>query len=436
MSTQNKETGNSETKDEKSQRIWAIIAKVALYVFCILMARFAYFIYESLDTSPLEVSDYKKLVDYQKYYNFISVGIIAIYGFAASFIDFKSKGTGWLHFLASMKIHIGLSTLFLGLFIQYLSFDMSGKLSDYQRGKLTDSIVNTITDTVKSKAKDISKEVRGVDSTNTENTSKVVTYIDSMTLSANKRDSTISEMVNQVLTKSLDSINQTIMTHEKTVENTNSALQLLKSSIESTNTKTAETNRKLQDNAQKTTENLKTITVQLQEVNKAIKKILQTEEDSTNVADSVSTELATLGTSIDRLNGEFGKMDSSLNKAVLDIQEQRDIMLAVRVFFGTEKTLQDQGYLSTPQFMLLFWQNYKIKNFPDIKNSEVKTVYIGEPFSVPGELVALCNYDGRLREGRDYTVSTGESGETRVVLSRSKIAGQHILAVIKNKNDS
>jgi len=49
-----------------------------------------------------------------------------------------------------------------------------------------------------------------------------------------------------------------------------------------------------------------------------------------------------------------------------------------------------------------------------------------------GELVALCNYDGKLRAAKDYTVSTGESGETRVVLSRFMIAGQRILAVLKN----
>ena len=57
-------------------------------------------------------------------------------------------------------------------------------------------------------------------------------------------------------------------------------------------------------------------------------------------------------------------MDSSLKEAIRDIREQRDIMFAVRVFIGTEKALKDQGYLSTPQFMLLFGQNYKIKNFP------------------------------------------------------------------------
>ena len=450
MSTQNEETGNSETKNGKSQKFRKFLVVALPYVVCILLAIVAYCIYKSL------VSDHEKLVDYQKYYNFISVGIMAIYGFAVSFIAFKSKGAGRPRFLSSMKIHIGVSTLLLGLVMQCLSFNMSNELSDYQRGKLTDAIVNTITDTVKSQAKNISEEVQGVDSTNTENTSKVVTYIDSMTQSANKRDSTLSEMVDQVLTKSLDSLNNTIKTHQENVGNTNAALELLKSSIESTNVETAETNRKLQTNAEQTAANLAGVTERLEDINdfnktlsnsflkredKVIKilekvdqtfnKILQTEEDSANVADSV-TDVAKLRTSIDSLNGEFRKMDRSLKKTVLNIREQRDIMLAVRVFVGTEKALKDPGYLSTPRFMLLFRKNYKIQNFPDTTNSKVKTVYIGEPFPVSGELVALCNYDGKLHEGKDYTVSKGQSDTTHVVFSRPLIAGQPILAVLKD----
>ncbi len=156
-------------------------------------------------------------------------------------------------------------------------------------------------------------------------------------------------------------------------------------------------------------------------------------------AASVTKELTNLRTSIDSLNDEFdehtnyaSQMDSSLKKAVLDIQEQRDITLAVRVFLGTEKALKDQGYLSTPRFMRLFRQNYKIKNFPDNTNSKVDTVFIGKSFPVLGELVALCNYDGKLREGKDYTVSKGQLDTTHVVLSRRMIAGQPILAVLKN----
>ena len=157
------------------------------------------------------------------------------------------------------------------------------------------------------------------------------------------------------------------------------------------------------------------------------------------VANSIKTEVAKLGSYIDSLNDEFGehakysaKMDSTLKENVRDIREQSDITLAVRVFVGTEDTLKQQGYLSTPRFMLLFRQNYKIKNFPDSTNSKIDTVYIGKSFPVSGELVALCNYDGKLHEGKDYTVSKGQLDTTHVVLSRPMIAGQPILAVLKN----
>ena len=157
------------------------------------------------------------------------------------------------------------------------------------------------------------------------------------------------------------------------------------------------------------------------------------------VADSFTTKVTELETSIDSLNDEFdehttysAKMDSTLKENVRDIREQRDIMLAVHVFVGTEDTLKQQGYLSTPRFMLLFRQNYKIKNFPDSTNSKIDTVYIGKSFPVPGKLIALCNYDGKLHEGKDYTVSKGQLDTTHVVLSRSMIAGHRILAVLKN----
>ena len=156
------------------------------------------------------------------------------------------------------------------------------------------------------------------------------------------------------------------------------------------------------------------------------------------IDDSVASEVVKLSKSVDSLNFAFHahtkastQMDSSLKGAVRDIREQRDIMLSVRVFVGTEEALKNSGYLTTSRFMLLFRKNYKIKQFPDIKNGKAITVHIGRTFRVKGKLVALCGYQGKLRKGKDYIVIEGQEGQTSVVLSRSMIPSTHILAVLK-----
>lgn len=114
------------------------------------------------------------------------------------------------------------------------------------------------------------------------------------------------------------------------------------------------------------------------------------------------------------------RMDNSSEKS----KEQDEIPHSVFVYIGKEKALIQQGYLITSRWIR---KSYKIKNFP---NKDIRKVGIGEPFIVQDTIAALCDYQGKLREGKEYTLSNGKSGQT--IFFRNSLLGQRILVVLKD----
>ena len=165
------------------------------------------------------------------------------------------------------------------------------------------------------------------------------------------------------------------------------------------------------------------------------------DDSLTSKAAKLKESVASFDSTIEAQSTRFAQEADSLKHAVQKIREQNEGFHSVRIFVGKEKALRDCGYLRTSGFLCC--KKYRINQFPATNDSvtvndidlveegKVVAVHIGKPFCVEGKLVALCGYHGKLRKGKDYAVSKPPCGHTRVTFTRSIVAGQPILVVLK-----
>ena len=159
-----------------------------------------------------------------------------------------------------------------------------------------------------------------------------------------------------------------------------------------------------------------------------------------------STEIAELRTFIDKrhhelvdsVNNKFHRqtmhlteIKGSLKVNFQKIQEQHENFHSVFVYVVIKDSSEYQKYLEVRQ-SFVFFKKYKIKKFPDIDSRVVRKVGIGDTLCVQDTIVALYDYKGKLREGKEYTlIKQSDQSQTLIVFSHSLIAGQRILAVTK-----
>lgn len=113
-----------------------------------------------------------------------------------------------------------------------------------------------------------------------------------------------------------------------------------------------------------------------------------------------------------------------------DLKDAEEIISSVLVYIGTEDNLKEQGYLHTWRRIR---KNYKIINFPDVDNTDVKKAAIGENITVQGELAAVCDDHGKLSKDKEYALSEDKAAQTLTIsFSDPLLVGQRILIVLKN----
>ena len=113
-----------------------------------------------------------------------------------------------------------------------------------------------------------------------------------------------------------------------------------------------------------------------------------------------------------------------------DLKDAKEIISSVLVYIGIEDNLKEQGYLHTWRRIR---KNYKIINFPDVDNTDVVKVAIGETITVQGQLAAVCDDHGKLGKDKEYTLSEDKEAKTLTIsFSDPLLIGQRILIVLKN----
>ena len=113
-----------------------------------------------------------------------------------------------------------------------------------------------------------------------------------------------------------------------------------------------------------------------------------------------------------------------------NLQDAKEIISSVLVYIGTEDNLKEQGYLHTWRRIR---KNYKIVNFPDVDNIDVKKVPIGETVTVQGKLAAVCDDHGKLGKDKEYALTEDKESQTlSISFSDPLLVGQRVLIVLKN----
>ena len=195
-----------------------------------------------------------------------------------------------------------------------------------------------------------------------------------------------------------------------------------------------------------------TLWTAIKDVDNAVVTLQDTLEELPRKVDDIdrraTTKAKALAGSLDNLHDtvhahakRFRRKAIYLEQAVRKVRRQNENIHSVRIYVGAEKPLKDCGILKTSGFLCC--KKYKIKSFPDtggvrrVKDTDhvdagkVMAVRIDRSFTVSGKVAALCGFHGKLRKGKDYTVRTEQGDTTRVTFSRSTMAGQRILVVLK-----
>ena len=156
-------------------------------------------------------------------------------------------------------------------------------------------------------------------------------------------------------------------------------------------------------------------------------------------ADSLNTALLDANGAIrrqvdqlDRLKAELAQskeeLAASQARSAASVLAAQQAQLAVHVFPAGEHLLREQGYLETGRKM--FRKSYKLIKALDHQNPDLRQVTIGQSLELTGQLSALADRYGRLREGQDYREEQQE-GKVRLTFTNPLLQGAEVVAVME-----
>lgn len=134
---------------------------------------------------------------------------------------------------------------------------------------------------------------------------------------------------------------------------------------------------------------------------------------------------------LDRLRAELAQAKGEVARAQAATSAAeaagRQALLAVHVFPAGEQFLREQGYLETGRKM--FRKSYKLIKALDPADPHLRQAAIGQPIELEGDLKALADHYGRLREGNDYQQEKLE-GKVHVTFTNPLLQGTEVAAVM------
>ena len=148
-------------------------------------------------------------------------------------------------------------------------------------------------------------------------------------------------------------------------------------------------------------------------------------------ADSLNTALLDAATSIRRQSDHIRHLESDLAQAQDDLEELRRAQFEVRLLIASEEFLEENGFLkSSRPFGRAFRKSFKLVKKLNPSNSMVRKIPIGETVVLDGELKAVGDHYGSLKEGRDYQKDK-EGGIVTLTFTNELLAGMDVLVLVK-----
>ena len=149
-------------------------------------------------------------------------------------------------------------------------------------------------------------------------------------------------------------------------------------------------------------------------------------------SDSLNTALLDVHTSIRRQEGHIHRLEEQLTETTEDRDQLRMAETSVRVYAASEKFLKDGGYLESGRSLgRAFRKSYRLVKKLDPTDPTVQLVPIAEALLLDGELNALVDRYGKLKQGEVYEARKVD-GKTEVTFVDDMLGGVDVLAIMKD----
>ena len=171
-----------------------------------------------------------------------------------------------------------------------------------------------------------------------------------------------------------------------------------------------------------------------EELQTAISQLQDEKVADASKIDRLITESDSLTVALREQRDVTLKLTQNLDSANKDIERTQEKLdqakNAVRVVVGTEERLKADGFLETGR--RFFRKGYKLVQKPGHEDYKVNVLAIGESLTLPPgqKLKELIGRTGKLKKGKDYTVSLSAAG-TQITLVSELLKGEAVLVVIE-----
>ena len=150
-------------------------------------------------------------------------------------------------------------------------------------------------------------------------------------------------------------------------------------------------------------------------------------------ADSLNSSLLEAHTDLRRQEGRIDRLQAELATSRDDAAQLERAQTTVRLYVASESYLKDNGFLKASRKLGRgFRKSYTLIKRLDPTDPKVLLVPIGDPLFVEGEISALVDRYGKLKEGRVFEKKKDkERGGVEITFVDDMLGGVDILAVVK-----
>ena len=234
--------------------------------------------------------------------------------------------------------------------------------------------------------------------------------IDSLTYSVESSNSTINEM--RALVDSLQHVDDRLL----------ASVQQLNKAVKKWRTLAGEQKRKNDE-----------LTVEIERLKREKRIDQRSLARVRSEADSLNSSLLEAHTDIRRQEGRIDRLQTDLATSRDDAAQLERAQSTVRVYVASENYLKDNGFLkSSRKLGRAFRKSYALVKRLDPKDPKVVLVPVGDPLFVKGELSALVDRYGKLKDGRVFEKKRDKvRGGVEITFVDDMLGGVDVLAVMK-----
>lgn len=147
--------------------------------------------------------------------------------------------------------------------------------------------------------------------------------------------------------------------------------------------------------------------------------------------DSLNVALLGARSGIQRQNDHIRRLEGQMAQTKEEVEGLRKAQVSVRLVVGTEKQLEEQGYLESSRPLTHAGRKaYKLVKKIDETDASARLVSIGQSLTLNRKPKLLIDRFGRLNEGKDYRQAK-EGGQVQITFTNELMGGADVLVMVE-----